>query len=92
MMKRLFHAALFLVIATGLFSGFGILAILALTDDLSPPIQPAIALISPIGEQERDDEFDVDRLRELCRVEWPKSVAGERSEEARRKACRAVPQ
>lgn len=88
-MKKLLDAALFLVAATTGITGLGILLVLAITEELPPPHTPTITLDSPIGGEGPSEEFDVDRLRDLCKVQWPSSIAGARTEEARRKACRA---
>lgn len=69
---------------------FIVLLAFAVTDDLTPP--PAETYQASEVAEGADGFFDFDRLRDLCRVPWPESIAGERTEEARRKACRYVPQ
>lgn len=88
-MKKLLSAAMLLVGSIAVISAFGIQFVLAVTDDLQGADTPTLALDSPIGGEGQDEQFDVDRLRELCKVPWPASIAGDRTEEARRKACRA---
>ena len=88
-MRKLLDAAVFLVAATAGITGFGILLVLAITEDLPPRHTPPITLDSPIGGDGPSEDFDVDRLRDLCKVQWPESIAGSGTEEARRKACRA---
>ncbi|MDR6583785.1 hypothetical protein [Herbaspirillum frisingense] len=88
-MKKLANFVLAALAVLAITSTFIVLTALAMTDDLSPAREPP-PKAAGIAEGE-DGLFDFDRLRDLCRVPWPESIAGERTEEARRKACRSVP-
>jgi hypothetical protein len=84
-MKKLLNLAIGFLACLIFACIFAFLLLLAATDDLTPPAAAA-------AEQTQNDEgqFDFDHLRDLCRVPWPASIAGDRTEEARRRACRAV--
>lgn len=52
----------------------------------APELEPFVDL----GRRMSMEEIPpVDQLRSLCSVEWPTEVAGTKTAEARRKACRA---
>ncbi|MFS2112712.1 hypothetical protein [Herbaspirillum frisingense] len=89
-MKKLAKIAEAALIILAFASAFIVLSALAVTDDLSLPRDSALDAAEVADGA--DGLFDFDRLRDLCRVPWPHSIAGDRTEEARRKACRAVPQ
>ncbi|WP_343742112.1 hypothetical protein [Herbaspirillum huttiense] len=51
-----------------------------------PELEPFVDL----GREMAIEEFPrVDQLRSLCSVDWPAEIAGTKTAEARRKACRA---
>lgn len=51
---------------------------------------PELEAFVDLGRQMAIEEKPpVDQLRALCAVEWPADIAGAKTAEARRKACRA---
>jgi len=51
-----------------------------------PELEAFVDLGRELAIEERPH---VDQLRALCSVEWPADIAGSKTEEARRKACRS---
>jgi len=51
---------------------------------------PELEAFVDLGREMTIEEHPpVDQLRSLCSVEWPAEIAGSKTEEARRKACRS---
>lgn len=91
MKAALRHAMTFLLLGVA-GCMFFFLAVLAATDEITPPSDiHTLNLGMPIGGEGNDDRFDVDRLRELCNVPWPASLVGDqaKADEAWQKACRS---
>ncbi|WP_443113294.1 hypothetical protein [Herbaspirillum seropedicae] len=51
---------------------------------------PELEAFVDLGREMAIEEHPpVDQLRSLCSVEWPAEIAGSKTDEARRKACRS---